>query len=264
MRPNGFIRQISLLWISICVLFAGSEVCLSQSVRHFTFRINDNNRPMDFGFTPIGIGGPGIGPISIAITEKFAYILDAYYDNIKKVDLSNGRIVGITSQGRSGYLRGYSDVVCTGRYLLALANIGYLYVFSSDLDMIDSLRVPVEVGSHNYFCWSHGDSLFAVTEMPLRRYKVVMHGKFPSLVDSGNVQDPASWDTTAHDKYYRTGAGRDSMMFTNSFVTLALPVPLPMISDYVAINLDFDSSRLVFFDVSRKRLDLYEIIYATR
>jgi hypothetical protein len=239
--------------------------CFSQLLNRYVFKIN-NRDPQSFGFSPSGYGGPGDGASAIVLHDTMVFIYDSHYRNIKKVDIGSGKITKIS---HLGYPRGFTDIAVLGDKILVGGDRNYLYILNTDLDLTDSIAIPAEGESYDerwswihdgkYFEWS-GSDLFlgngSVAIQILPRGNSVEFG----LVKEMNLTESLI-DTTAHGKSYSVERKNDSWLLENEYGTVMLNMKLPKLRDYDGVNIDFDSSRVVFFDVNLEKLTLYVCRY---
>ena len=247
-------KIVALTALLLLSPFYTTSPCSAQASKVFAFPIS-NASPMGFGYDCPKQGGPGIGPCALAIHDSVAFIVDNYHDNVKKVALKTGLILATTLPSGE-HKRWFCDAVVSDGYVLVSTNLESLYVFDLSLQQVDRLQV---LRGDEYFYWEK-DTLFLSNALDEDSYqvsvvnrKVILKERKPILHDIGFfVPGP-------HRKAYNVAWEHDSWVFRNDPPDMIIGRKIPKVDCYDAISLDCDGRHVVFFDVSKDRMNLHVV-----
>ena len=189
--------------------------------------------------------------ISICLYRDFAYLADSYHSNVKRVDLHSGQLISSPHISSLQYAWP-TDVAVIDSSVLVSCVVDSIYVL--ELNLEPRMSFPIE-GRHQKFFWRVTDSTLDVSIV--NDETTVSVGKDSTIGTYRFGMSPLPW-SSAHGKEYSTFEKNGRHFFECEYFQLELEDSLPPFRDkYDAINVDFDSSRLVYYDVDEKQFTLY-------
>lgn len=268
-RRTEMKKDVRIVFIALSFVISLFLVdrCTCQVEKKFNFRV-DNCKSKSFGFDCPEMGGEGVGPCSISIHDSLGFIVDSYFRNVKEVDLNDGKVLAVTDSNEGG---GFVDVAVFDDRVLISCYQNLLYVYDMDFSKLDSVVIgqPGEWmpgatwwPANGHFYWS-ADSLFLYCNEG-HVYEVSLEARSARLLASRMPADLVGREPSAHGKRCTFEKGPNGYLLHAGKHEVKMKSDInKMVHCYDATNLDFDNSRIVFFSISSKELNLY-VYYYTR
>lgn len=244
--------RIMFLVLLISLAMSGSY-CRSQAnieATKYTFAIN-NDDSRQFGYKKWEMDEDQ-SVISVCLFDDYVYLADRYHSNIKRIDLRTGRLIS-SSPISSEMYAWLSDIAVIDNSVFVSCVVDSIYVLELNLEFRKSFPIG---GRLQKFFWE-------VTEKTLD-VSIQFEGKVVSISKDSTIglyrsaQPLWGW-SSAHGKEYSTAKEEGRHYFECEYFALELEGPLPLLWEdkFNAINVEFDSSRLVYYDVDEKQFTLY-------
>jgi hypothetical protein len=233
--------------------------------KEYTFSCSNSDYRC-FGYE-IWEGDENVGVKSICLDENNAYLTDVYHNNIKKINIEDGKITSSlplldTPPSISGvWLR---DIAIFDYKLYVTSDIDSIYVFNKDLILIETIA---SFKGRKTFYRVTDDSLYVYlnsTQMPDKNISVDLQ-----LIKKIDSKKRMNLIIPIH-KYkgnplLKDNQGNSYQVVDNCILTmygkLQLNTPLYEIAEYSARNMDFTKSHLAFFTTNQFSLSLYVYKY---
>ena len=229
-----------ILLVSACSNFGAEKQNLRLTYYEFSF---DNSNPSFFGFELIE-NDESVGPKSIIIYNKFAFIVDTYHSNIKRVNLLNGELISSPKlEEQRAWLR---DIIEHNGKLYVLADLNQNFILDKNLNLLSTFALPsgpkYGIGKKDGYL-----SIYSGGKLLLLGQNEELIGTETAFYDVINqprnkvfhVND--SIITTEYGQFYHEGLFETTWKF------------------YDSINFDYDDSKLVFFVINTHKITLYII-----
>jgi hypothetical protein len=187
-----------------------------------------------------------ISPSSITILGNNIYIVDVYHNNVKRFNLESKNLY--SSLPISEKRIWLYDIIAFNDKIYVTSETDSIYIFSPELILLNKLFLNKGKG---LFFKSYDDSLIV-------SYSADKH-KFVTLNKKGEVVNISygyrNKSNLAHGKYCER---KNKSYHVNTSLGL---VQLEKEYEFEGINLDYDNSKLVFFNTDSNNLYLYICYY---
>jgi hypothetical protein len=223
-------------------------------MQQFVFPI-DNAKPGSFGYENYD-DDEDVTASVICLSDCFAYVLDVYHNNVKRINIDDGTI-SISPRLGSRPTQWLCDVVVFHNRVYVGDSFDSIFVLSLQLTPLQSIPTPgrdykffVDVSPEHLTVWHQpqwgDDSLVKIDTL----------GHVGAAVPAVN----ADFDLygAAHGKEYKVYDSVGVWYVRAGSATIKLQRPFPFLGERLAaINVDYDDSTLVFFDVNEREFTLY-------
>lgn len=241
----------------------------STSFKKWVFKV-DNNNSNSIGYK-IYTDDESIGVKGICIDGDYVYITDVYHTNIKRINTSTGEIKSskslsvLPADDAGVWLR---ELAVFNDKIYAPADRDTIYVFSKDLSLLQSIPVKnrekkyiesidtngIEIFFNNY------ESTGKAGEITL--LFVNKKGEVSTIKKQiQKEEEKQQSETTIQGKPFKTYTKNGKDYFECEYGTIELKTPIPEIKEYGALNLNFNSSTLVYFNSTPTEFILYVYEY---
>lgn len=230
----------------------------------FVFDV-DNNDNSKFGYKEFEMD-QDISVKSICLDSCYAYLLDSYHNNIKKVNITNGEIVTSTviSSRKNCWLR---DVYIFNDKLIVSDDFDSIFVLDKNMNKLSAVYIPrinqdneVEALGYSpkYFFnfGGCGDSIIVFVQ--LSHESILIYDAEFKLISSSKLRNiwPQEY---AHGKPFRIMKGEENKYYLETIYT-SVPINRDVVltrSKYDVINIEYNKKLLVCFAASDKKVKLY-------
>jgi hypothetical protein len=262
---RALIAIISLLTYSC---FGQVNHCITNC-RYLTYSYSvDNKDSNHIGFCLIeGDESYGVKSIAIFPNSKYVFIIDASYNNLKRIDISTGKI--LSSKKMNDYFKDDNhtliDVAVFKGKIYATSNSDIL-IFDADLNYLNSIKVKSEVPNTVRFSKVTKDSLFIylshkqLQDRDIEEEQLVITDKINFI---NKIRIPISQfigdskKKRALGKEYWVNMADDKVVLYNKYGCYELKGSIPNIKYFSSRNIDFDDKSIVYFDSTPKQFTLY-------
>jgi len=237
--------NLSLL---ICVVFCSyAQTANSSKPKTVKFPIVfpvNNKDYKQIGFELIA-GDESNGVKSIILEDSVIYLLDAFHNNIKKINLTTHKLTySLPLSGTKAWLR---DLAVVDKELFVITDLKTNYILDLNLNLIKSFKLPTQT---KYVYKAFKDSLLISSSdkvITINNEGTVLYTR----VDHKNLM-PLQM---AHGKEYTI----DGHIIKTPYGIAHINTDFPYTWDkyYDAINVDFNSKKLVYFEVNPKYLKVF-------
>jgi hypothetical protein len=223
----------------------------ASSEKDIILSINVNNQDAQyFGYEETEEGeGPAIGPTSLLIDSTFAYIVDHFHGNIKRIDLKTSEIVYSSKfwKDHNPHLR---DIAIFNNLVYVTSDLDSLYIFTKDLLYIKSLFI-VENSEYKYFIKITSDKLFLNYN-----YQEHISIDLTNAIERTQISYFRNFYKYPHGKQFKYYVHEGTYHIITDFGDKLIGTEYTKNSIYDAINLDYDSEKFCFFQISKSKLIL--------
>jgi hypothetical protein len=239
-----FLLIIVFLVCTLSVLPSLKQPTEQNSNQPFVFFF-DNTDPSSFGFQFFN-DDESIGPKSILISGHFAFIVDTYHSNIKKINLQTGeKAVSQTLGNKRAWLR---DIIDFNDKLYILTDLANNYVLDNSLNYIKDIilkegpKFGLKSEEEYLLIYSMGEVLYLNKADIIVKRITEDHNVFQTIRGK-EFQINNDYITTEYGKGFHSGFYRPTWDY------------------YDSINIDFNSSGIAFFVIDRNCLKLFFLRY---
>jgi hypothetical protein len=199
--------------------------------------------------------GPDIGITSMIIYQNYAYLIDKFHGNVKRINLTSGEI--ITSEVLNlNHQPWINDAVVFHQQLLVLSDLDTCYKLSLDLM------------HKEFFLLKSGDKFFTkINQSPhiynlLTQECVKLDFNHELSVNEDSCSMPDIWSKSNLIKPYKCVSAEKNrfIVFLNNKIQLQTDFPDKLLR-YEARNMDFDENRLTYFEYSENRFIIHVYTY---
>jgi len=216
-----------------------------------TFPVN-NEESEQFGYLPPTNSGPGVGPQSIILHGRYAYVADAVHGNVKRIDLITRAVKVSPDLATPARLAWPTDIAVMKSRVYVASSVDRLHILDEDLTLLDTKQLLP--GNDPFFLYVSEDSLILYQTVGENLWVIYSPD---SLVLSRDTTLVVDW-FAPHGRSYSLIKDSLSQMIETCFYTLKLDGAFPLIFDKLdAINIDFNDSTLVYFDIDETRFELH-------
>jgi hypothetical protein len=202
-----------------------------------------NNRDYEkIGFELI-TGDESNGVKSIILKDTVIYLLDAFHNNIKKINLITGKVKSsLPLSNKKAWLR---DLAVFDKKLFVTTDVEANYILDLNLNLIKTFKLPTQT---KYVYKVFKDSLL-----------IYDLGKIIAINNAGTVLDTRNEDIDilkmAHGKKYTIQGNTINTEYGTAHINSSFPYTWK--NYYDAINIDFNNKELVYFEVNPKWLKVF-------
>jgi hypothetical protein len=195
-----------------------------------------NNRDYEkIGFELI-TGDESNGVKSIILEDTVIYLLDAFHNNIKKINLITGKVKSsLRLSNKKAWLR---DLAVFDKKLFVTTDLEANYILDLNLNLIKTFKLPMQT---KYVYKVFKDSLL-----------IYDLGKVIAINNAGTVLDTRNEDIDilkmAHGKKYTIHGDTINTEYGTAHINSSFPYTWKKYYD--AINIDFNNKELVYFEVN--------------
>jgi hypothetical protein len=215
-----------------------------------------NDNPDQFGFIEPDDTGPGVGPKSMILHSRYAYVTDQVHGHVKRIDLTSGILITSPALSDRPRIAWPGDIAIFDSLLYVTSLVKSIYVLGVDLEHLYTM--PLLYDTQPYFIEIGDDSLLVCETICDHPTVVYSPDSIVALKDTSMI---FYFNKTPHGKRYILD--EDSISLETDVYTLALSSPFPNIFENLdAINIDFNDSTLVYFDINQEKFMLH--IYRRR
>lgn len=241
------VMAVILCWSATSCAFPDSTV-----LHVFTFRV-DNSKPEAIGYIN-NHSGPepdwDIAIQSIYLDGNQAFLVDQYHGNVKRIDLLTGQMISSDKVSTRPY-PWIRDVAVFHDKVYVSDDFDSIFVFNKDLSR--ALAFSICSRSPKFF--------IAITPQMLDVYvqlkDTIAHIDTMNQIVGYEDGHLYPYDL-AHGKKYEICTKNGKQYFKADNIDLELTKPIPDLTCcYDAINVDFNSRYLVYFDANEKEFTLY-------
>ena len=244
-----------LIYISITTCISMGDRTSRNESSNNEKRISTFCQEYSFAFDSLSVnsfakkyysGDLPISPSSITILGNNIYIVDVYHNNVKRFNLESKNLY--SSLPISEKRIWLYDIIAFNDKIYVTSETDSIYIFSPELILLNKLFLNKGKG---LFFKSYDDSLIV-------SYSADKH-KFVTLNKKGEVVNISygyrNKSNLAHGKYCER---KNKSYHVNTSLGL---VQLEKEYEFEGINLDYDNSKLVFFNTDSNNLYLYICYY---
>lgn len=224
-----------------------------KACKEYDFKV-DNHKSECFGYE-YWEEDEDVGVKAITLNGEYAYLVDVYHTNVKRINLHNGSVSSSlplrqASASKSGvWLR---DIAIFNDRIYVTSDRGQIYLFDLDLKIVDS--IPTEVGVMIFF-QNTLDSLVVylgskqLPDLSLEYDLLVIEkeNKVSSIKKRVSLSDYTSKESDVFGKKYRRYAEGGKNFLKTEYGVFLLKSAIQPITEYSARNIDFTSNQVVYF-----------------
>lgn len=224
-----------------------------KDCKEFYFQV-DNHKSKCFGYE-YWEEDEDVGVKSIALNGDFAYLVDTYHTNIKRINLHNGSISSSTPlrqvpASKSGvWLR---DITIFNDKVYVTSDRGQIYLFDLDLKVVDSIRT--KFGVTTIFQKTLDSLVIYLGEEQLPdksiEYDLLViekENKISSLKKRVSLSDYKSQGSDVFGKKYEQYTEGGKNFLKTEYGVFHLRSAIQPITEYSARNIDFTSNKIAYF-----------------
>jgi len=211
------------------------------------FQIN-NHDPAQFGYEQGN--GPAATATSICLDSNYAYIADAFHNNVKKINLTTFEIT------HSAKLPGLNpmpmDICLFNNKVYVTSLYDSIYVLDKNLNLLVSLYIDGEFEKN--FVEISDDTLVVYLDIGSKIVKIDKYNRIHPGIDTSLIDSYA----TLHGKRYALDTASGKFIIETDHFSIELREPLPNVNRmYDAHDIEYDDHHLVLFGVDTSRFILY-------
>ena len=268
MKSNIIGTLIALISLLTYGCFGQVNHCITKcKLLKYSYPV-DNKDDKHIGFSLIeGDESSGIKSIAIYPDSRYVYIVDAAYNNIKRIDTGNG--IMISSKAINEYLGNDNhtllDIAVFNKKIYATTN-SEIIVFDNSLNFVGSIKVDSKIPNTTRFSKVTSDSLFIylshkqLLNRDIEEEQLVITDKInfrnKTILPISQFIEGSKIKRTLG-KEYRVDTLDGKTVIYNEYGCYELKNSVPDIKYYSSRNIDFDDKSIVYFDSNPKEFTLF-------
>lgn len=202
-----------------------------------------------------------IGVKSICLDGDFIYLTDVFHNNVKKINLNTWEVevskeikISNIASDRSCWLR---DIVIFNEKIYITSDEGYLFILNKELEIEDQILIG---GRNRSYVYSKSIKRLEIysneshqNENSSVSFNIVGVDNSEEIFNEERtigVSEYTKWlnNNYSKGKEYKEVIEDGKHFFKSKEINLELQEALPHISEYDAFNIDFNETRLVYFE----------------
>lgn len=252
-ESNWMQKLVGVIVVFILLLISNEALTTNDGFKLIQFEFElDTTKDTQIGYRP---GTPGIGPKSISLGKECVYIVDDYHFNLKRIDLKTGALTSSQRVSSREYCWPNDAIECSGNVLVS-DSFDSVFVFDTNLNRLRSTYVGEQ--DNRFFIREEDGSLLLYGELHDAAYAISCHGEVDSMRDTA-IQSAVQ--ATAHGNPFSVVEQNGQFVLRTKYYSVPLVKGTENVSqalDYLDCSyVDYDSSRVVYFNILNGQIMLY-------